>query len=184
MNKNKKVGKVILWIVGILVMLAILVSIIGFICFRIFVINKHNEYVQNDSEKLTNSDIVDIVKTVSDPKIVENIINFDKESAKEALSALKELGDENGFVAEETGEKTEETIPGDMKSAYDRIMAAATKEEIDIGLAIIKKVDISKVTELKNAGNFEKIKEYLKEVLTSEEILTALQLYNKYNHLL
>ena len=70
------------------------------------------------------------------------------------------------------------------KTAYDRIMAAASKEEIQAGIAILSKVDMAKVNALNSAGNRKELKKYIKSVLTSSEISTSLKLYRKYKHLL
>ena len=75
-------------------------------------------------------------------------------------------------------------VSKEQQSAYDRIMAAASKEEIQAGMAIIAKVDISKVNALNSAGKTDEMKKYIKSVLTSSEISTALKLYRKYKHLL
>ena len=81
-------------------------------------------------------------------------------------------------------------IPDDIKvskeqqTAYDRIMAAASKEEIQTGMAIIAKVNMNKVNQLNGQGKTAELKKYIKSVLTSGEISTALKLYNKYKHLL
>lgn len=86
------------------------------------------------------------------------------------------------FVPPEIPEDVEMT--SEQKSAYDRIMAAATKEEIQRGLAIISKIDVTKAIDLNNKGKDEELKAYLKSVLTTKEISASIKLYNKYSHLL
>ena len=63
-------------------------------------------------------------------------------------------------------------------------MNEADKDEIALGMSILAKIDISKVNELRKQGKNSEIKEYLRSVLTPEEISAALKLYNKYKHLL
>lgn len=75
-------------------------------------------------------------------------------------------------------------VPKEQQTAYDRIMQAASKEEIQTGMAIISKVDLSKVSELNNEKDRAELKKYLKSVLSSSEISTSLKLYRKYKHLL
>lgn len=75
-------------------------------------------------------------------------------------------------------------VPAKKQSAYDRIMAAASKEEIQTGMAIIAKVNMGKVNSLQAAGKTSELKAYIKSVLSSGEISTALKLYKKYKHLL
>lgn len=75
-------------------------------------------------------------------------------------------------------------VPKKHQTAYDRIMAAASKEEIQAGMAIIAKVNMSKVNSLQAAGKTSELKAYIKSVLSSGEISTALKLYRKYKHLL
>jgi len=75
-------------------------------------------------------------------------------------------------------------VSKEQQSAYDRIMAAATKEEIQVGMAIISKVDMNRVNSLNSQGKRTELKKYIKSVLSSGEISTALKLYRKYKHLL
>jgi hypothetical protein len=114
------------------------------------------------------------------------------------LSAMNELNEEmqnqdtktdsNGKTNnnEKTNSKSdaELSVPAEGKTAYQRIMNEASKDEISVGMSIISKVDISKVNELRRQGKNSEIKAYLKSVLSSSEISTALKLYNKYKHLL
>ena len=83
-------------------------------------------------------------------------------------------------AAENAGIKPSEA----QETAYDRITAAASKEEIAAGMAILSKISVAKVNELQAAGKTEELKTYIKSCLTSAEISTSLQLYNKYKHLL
>ena len=75
-------------------------------------------------------------------------------------------------------------VPKKHQTAYDRIMAAASKEEIQVGMAIIAKVNMGKVNSLQASGKNSELKAYIKSVLSSSEISTALRLYRKYKHLL
>ena len=147
--------------------------------------------------------ITDVVNTITDKQVIDNIVNFDKQSATEIMKAMNELEEEAELSAaapdaQGGGSKTdsaandgknsvkEPVIPGniDAKGAYQRIMEEASKEEISEGMAIISKLDIAKVNELRQKGNTAEVKAYVKSVLTPGEISTAVTLYNKYKHLL
>ncbi|MBS7298519.1 MAG: hypothetical protein KIG65_05500 [Eubacteriales bacterium] len=69
-------------------------------------------------------------------------------------------------------------------TAYERIAAVATSQEMADGLAIISKLDMGYVASLMADGltSSEKseLKKYVYSKLTSSEISRALQLYNKY----
>lgn len=75
-------------------------------------------------------------------------------------------------------------VSKEQQTAYDRIMAAASKEEIQTGMAIIAKVNMSTVNAYNSSGDTAGLKKYIKSVLSSGEISTALKLYKKYKHLL
>ncbi len=70
------------------------------------------------------------------------------------------------------------------KSAYERIAAAATAEEMADGLAIISKLDVSYIVSLAADGltvpEKREILKYVRTILTQEEISRALELYRKY----
>lgn len=70
------------------------------------------------------------------------------------------------------------------KAVADRIMAAATKEELNAGVAILSKIDFRKVKQLHDSNNKKAMNEYLKSRLTKEEISVGWGLYKKYKHLL
>ena len=69
-------------------------------------------------------------------------------------------------------------------SAYDRIAAVATSQEMADGLAIISKLDMGYVASLVADGltpkEKEELKTYVYSKLTKAEISRALELYNKY----
>ncbi len=91
-------------------------------------------------------------------------------------------------IAPQSKPKEEVTQPNSkedaMKDTVDRILAAATKEEIETGMAILMKVDLEKVKTLQEAGKTKELKTYIKSVLTKSEINKSVSLYNKYKHLL
>ena len=63
---------------------------------------------------------------------------------------------------------------------YKDILEAADESEIEQALSIMSKIDISLITELRNNGKNDEVKEYLRNNLTPEEISQAINLYNKY----
>ncbi len=164
----------------------------------------------SDGGDLTGKDMVTFAKYLTDGQIFKNIQNFNKESAKEVLSVMEELEAENSEnalslsgvwskplvntttamqKAPPAAGKVDEFIKNaelsDKElSAYERIMAAATPEEIRAGMAIIAKVDLEKVNSLQKEGKTVELKKYIKSVLTSAEISKSLSLYKKYKHLL
>lgn len=75
---------------------------------------------------MTGSDVVTISKHLADLQTIENLKNFDKQSAKDVLSAMLEIEEESG--GEETGEQTpEEVWNNNIQSAIPGISAAAAK---------------------------------------------------------
>ena len=166
--------------------------------------------------------ITDVMTTITDKQVIDNILNFDKQSAAEIMKAMTELDQESKQAeaenqggadtqsasdgnpdgetanpAENGGDSGSSSVTGenqsndpdiskpiDAKGAYQRIMNTASKEEISEGMAIIAKVDIAKVNELRKTGDKSQVKAYVKSILTPEEISTAVTLYNKYKHLL
>ncbi|MCR4693606.1 MAG: hypothetical protein K5664_06975 [Firmicutes bacterium] len=189
MSKKKKVLKVLIWIISIICVLLVAVVIGAYSYFKFYLAPKITPGGENSSENTAIS-FTEVAKELSDKQVLDNIINFDKQSASEMLTALNEI--ETEIEVPKTPaepEKKEENksdvkVPNEGKTAYERIMNEASKDEISQGMAIISKVDISKVTELRKQGKNSEIKEYIKSVLTSSEISAALKLYNKYKHLL
>jgi len=187
MKKKNKILKVCLWIIGILAAI-LLIGVIGvYSYFKFVFIPKINGGDLASSESDTIS-FTEVAKELSDKQVIDNIINFDKQSASEMLAALNELDSEISETApkekKEETKNTEVPVPAEGKTAYERIMNEASKDEISLGMSIISKVDISKVNELRRQGKNSEIKAYLKSVLSSGEISAALKLYNKYKHLL
>lgn len=190
MSKKKKFFKALIWIVSSFCLLFAAAVLGAYLYFNYYLIPKISQGGENASGNEQIS-FTDVAKELSDKQVLDNIINFDKQSASEMLSALKDLGSEI-----EEPEKSDEPQNDDKKqqpdtkvnvegnTAYQRIMNEASKDEISQGMSIISKVDISKVTELRRQGKNSEIKAYLKSVLTSSEISAALKLYNKYKHLL
>lgn len=87
-------------------------------------------------------------------------------------------------INSENNDNSNQQIAKENTTAYQRIMDEASNDEISQGLAIISKVDISKVNQLRSQGKTSEAKAYIKSVLTPGEISAALSLYNKYKHLL
>ena len=156
--------------------------------------------------------VTDVMTTITDQRVINNIVNFDKQSAIEIMKAVTELDREARAAAnpdatqdnteadstpqnqekkaeeekpaEPTSSSPDLSQPIDPQGAYQRIVNEASKEEVSTGMAIIAKVDIAKVTELRKSGDMSAVKEYVKSVLTADEISTSVMLYNKYKHLL
>ena len=190
---KKKFLKILLWIIAAAAILFI-VAVIGiYSYFRFCLVPKLNTVGKNGTVD-DNISISEVAKEFSDKQIFDNIIHFDKQSASEMLAALDEIEAENTEQeklnsqkkdeAEKTDTPPEPKTAAEGKTAYERIMNTATKDEISQGMAIISKVDISKVNQLRKEGKNNEIKAYIKSVLTSGEISAALKLYNKYKHLL
>ena len=183
MSKNKKIFKLLFWIISSIIIFAAVLLIAAYLYFELRISPKLSENLTDTQ----GSDIsfADVAKEFTDKQVLDNLINFDKQSAVEMLAALNELGEE---VAEESSQETkndtESTVPDKEGTAYQRIMETASKDEISQGFAIISKIDMAKVNELRRQGKTAEIKEYIRSVLTSEEISTAYALYNKYKHLL
>lgn len=107
------------------------------------------------------------------------------ETKKAEVEEKAKKEEEEKKAKEKAEEKTAVKNPGSNQgTAYERIMAAATKEDIAVGTAILSKVDMGKINSLRSTGKTKELKKYLKSVLTSSEIKTALRLYKKYSHLL
>ena len=187
---KKKFLKILLWIIAAIAILFIIAVIGIYSYFRFCLIPKLNP-VSEDGTADGGISISEIAKGLSDKQIIDNILHFDKESASEMLVVLDEIESENKEQEKKDDEKKsnpasapEPNPAADGKTAYERIMNTATKDEISEGMAIISKVDISKVNQLRKEGKNDEIKAYIKSVLTSGEISAALKLYNKYKHLL
>ncbi|MBR4723365.1 MAG: hypothetical protein IK072_01345 [Clostridia bacterium] len=193
MEKKNKFLKVLFWIIGTIAAILIIAVIGAYSYFKFVFVPKLSGGDLDTSESDTIS-FTEVAKELTDKQVIDNIINFDKQSASEMLSALNELEQEVSATnpKEETDntknadnkENTEVSVPAQGKTAYQRIMNEASKDEISTGMSIISKVDMSKVNELRRQGKTSEIKAYLKSVLSSSEISAALKLYNKYKHLL
>lgn len=212
---KNKVWKIVLITTGVIVALALVfvISTYSFLNFYLF--------PKIAGVKLSDLGIgiTDVMTTITDKRVLDNIVNFDKKSAAEVMKAMTELdreakeaeskssqgvanppesGENPGTDSSENSGNSANTEPGsenkdnnpaesgtiDAKGAYQRIMNTASKEEVSQGMAIIAKVDIAKVTELRKSGDMIAVKAYVKSVLTADEISTAVTLYNKYKHLL
>lgn len=112
----------------------------------------------------------------------QNVWSDEVGISKEVVEERKAEHEEKVRKAEEETKKA--TTSKKQGTAYDRIMATASKEEIAAGMAILAKVDMGKVNALRSTGKTAELKKYITSVLTSSEIRTALRLYNKYAYLL
>ncbi len=215
---KNKVWKIVLITSSVVVAIA-LISVIGVYSFLNFYL-----FPRMAGVKLSDLGIgiTDVMTTITDKRVLDNIVNFDKQSATEVMIAMTELDMETEEIGAESSQSatnppesgenpgTVSPVPAensdssgtakpigenqnkapvtsgtiDTKGAYQRIMNSASKEEISQGMAIIAKVDIAKVTELRKSGDMSAVKAYVKSVLTADEISTAVTLYNKYKHLL
>lgn len=193
--KKKKFLKVLLWVLISIAVLLIITALGVYSYFRFVVFPKIGGFDSDSGDAIS---FTEVAKELSDKQVIDNIINFDKQSASEMLSALNELeaemqeaekgsnskNTENSTKNSDNQKNTAIPAPAEGKTAYERIMNEASKDEISVGMSIISKVDMSKVNELRKQGKNSEIKAYLRSVLTSSEISTALKLYNKYKHLL
>lgn len=189
MKIKNKFLKVLVWIISILLIIAVLVIVLGYSYLKFFIIPKLNANTTEIADKITVSDLT---KEFSDKQIIDNIINFDKESASQMLTVITELEEEikaeNPEIDSKNGnnnEKTQEkTVSKEGTTAYQRILNEASKDEISLGTSIISKISMAKVNELRKSGDTAALKAYIKSVLSPSEISEALKLYNKYKHLL
>lgn len=116
-----------------------------------------------------------------DSKLTE-LLRRASENGKNVLSSKRTQITQSVPPSETT--QIAQNVPSSQQSAYDRIMAAADKDEISAGLAIISKIDVSTINSLQSQGKTEELKAYIREHLSSSEISVSLALYNKYKHLL
>ncbi len=211
MAGNIKLKKALLRAVTVISVIIIIVVGGGTLLMRFYVAPKLGISSNNIP---TGGDMVTFAKYLTDGQVLENLKNFDKQSAKDVLLALIEIDEENQQGEDSEGELWSSGITESMRnvpkavlksipktakeftketgietterqqSAYERIMAAATPEEIAAGMAIIAKVDLAKVSTLQSQKKNKELKVYIRSVLTSQEISKALSLYKKYKHLL
>lgn len=205
-----KAKKILLNILAALIAFILVFAAAGFIFIRFYVMPKYNENAQLENRsELTGSDLADFAKYFTDKQLIANLKNFDRSAAKDVLEAMTEIAAENPPQQENpsdwdskltdllrrasengknipSSETTQiaQNVPSSQQSAYDRIMAAADKDEISAGLAIISKIDVSTINSLQSQGKTEELKAYIREHLSSSEISVSLALYNKYKHLL
>lgn len=236
--KNSKIKRIFLSIVAvIMVIIAALMVAAGIFVYRVRFSPPGLGKDTQSRTALSGDDLVTFAKYLTDRQVVENLKNFEKESAKEILTAMIEIDEENmqnpelqaeiqaeaqaespapaaprqevwdekltepikniHIVEPEPVPEPEPVIaPEDIieesgievsekeKSAYQRIMEAASKDEISAGMSILSKVDLAKVNKLRKEGKNSELKKYIKSVLTSSEISKSLSLYKKYKHLL
>ncbi len=208
MKKNSRAKKTLLSVISLVVTFVVIILIAATLFVGFYVIPKYNSL--SDSANLTGRDMVTFARYLTDGQFLKNIKNFNKEAAKGVLSVIEELDAENGENAlslsgvwskqlVDTTTAIQKATPAPEKvdelikeaelsekelSAYERIMAAATPEEIRAGMAIIAKVDLAKVSSLQKQNKTIELKKYIKSVLTSAEISKSLSLYKKYKHLL
>ncbi len=207
---KKRTKKIIVTTVIIIAAATAILAAAAAAVWNFYVVPKYNAAIssQTEEELLTGKDMITFAKYLTDDRILDNIKNFNKKDAVELLNTMLELAEESesedGTGAPETeidnvntgadkneAEATSERIKkaseaaGDaQKSAYDRIMAEAKSNEISDGAAIIAKIDLAKTNALSEAGDKAALRKYVKSVLTQSEIKRAVELYNKYKHLL
>ena len=194
MSKKFKIIRNIL--IGLLIVALLIVASV-FFAVRFVIVpdyNKSGDLIGKEKREITSGEVFEMAKYLKDKQFVDNMMNFDSEAAKEALSVLIELETELGIAPDTTkkpaSQKNPEDIIGNVdldskqSSAYKRIMATADADEISAGLAIIAKIDLEKINNFYKAGKTDEMKNYIKSVLTPSEISTSLKLYNKYKHLL
>lgn len=212
-----KIKKILLRTLVCLLVAALVITAAAYMLLRLYIIPKYNSLLGEDaaqSENLTQQDMVNFAKYLTDKQVISNIVNFDKESAKDMLTVAEEI-EQTSTAAPKKSTKSAwnkrvtqrvEALPTPAPSptptpapspslvpeksqvkgdtAYERIMNTATKEEISAGMAILSKVDMGKVNSLRSQGKTTELKKYIASVLSGSEIRKALSLYNKYKHLL
>lgn len=135
-------------------------------------------------------------------EVLDVLLELEEDISKEVLAKLEETKSQQGLeilppsrdsqmpallpnsVQNPQTEKPQVKPDDTMQDAIDRILQAATKAEIEAGMAILMKVDLEKVKGLQEAGKTEELKKYIRSVLTTAEINKSVSLYNKYKHLL
>lgn len=198
MSKKSKLRGVLLSVLAAVIAFALIAGVGTFCYYRFYIMPKYNSSAEQGKE-LESGDIFSFAKYFSDKQFLNNLKNFDKSTAPDVLEALTEIAEEEALAEEEPvlqtpvpQKKIDETVKATgsvaestgNKSAYDRIMESADKEEIMQGMSIVSKVDIAKINALQKEGKTEELKSYIKSVLTPSEISVSLKLYNKYKHLL
>lgn len=204
-----KFKKIVIRSLAAILIFAAAAAVAGYLLIKLYIIPKYNAALGETAaqgELLSEKDLLGFAKYFTDRQVIDNIVNFDKDSAKELLTAMQESEEEptqTPIASKDAWNKritakidavptptptpqpekeTPKTAEG--STAKERIMNAASDAEISAGLAILSKISISKVNELRRAGKTAELKAYIKSVLTQAEINKALSLYKKYNHLL
>lgn len=205
MKEKSKIRGVLLSVLAAVIAFVIIVCIGMFGFYRFYIMPKYNnsDITQDGTRsELQGGDILSFAKFFSDRQFLDNLKNFDKSAAPDVISVLNELSEENPDTEDEDSNPKAQNpdVPkstaevkkaiedaaeaSDKKSAYERIIEAADKDEIMQGMAIAAKIDISVINKLQKDGKKAELKQYIKSVLTPSEISTGLRLYNKYKHLL
>lgn len=171
----------------------------------------HSELAQVVEKNTNLGAFASLGSLLADKDVVDFVTKLDRQSAGAVLDVLDTLDEE--YPPEETAapavkEKTWQvadfvptpkpaSTPAPTEapaapeqyskaagSAYDRIAAAATAQDMADGLKIISKLDMGYVTSLVAGGltkaEKSELKKYVKSVLTGEEISRALALYRTY----
>lgn len=135
---------------------------------------------KSQSPKVSHDDVWQVGTNLHKPE------SFNSVSATDNSYSYVETPPDAIVKPTESDIKIDEKKPEnkDGTTAYERISAVATSEEMADGLAIISKLDMGYVASLMADGltSSEKteLKNYVYSKLTSSEISRALQLYNKY----
>lgn len=210
MSRGFKIKKFLLSFVTAMSVIITILAVLWMIVFHIYLVPKFG------SVKIivpTGRNVLQLTKYVINGKLVEDIKNFDKETAKDVLSVMLELEEEMGSEGENADKKIEEyilenqgkidvkkivpkaevekiiedagvSVGNKEQRAVNRILEAATKEEINLGMAILSKLDLAKLKKLHAANDKKGISNYLLSKLTRKEINAGVRLYEKYKHLL
>lgn len=225
MAKKNTARRIFLTVLSVLLAVIILAAVLGYAVFNLYIAPKYRQITAQagNEQSISEKDLLSFAKYLTDKQFIDNLKNFDKESAKSVLSAMYDLEAENAENPdnpEADAEVWDDALSADMKpietpaptpvpkpikppadiknaaeaagikpsasqkTAYDRITAAASEDEIAAGMAILSKISMSKINELRAAGKNDELKAYIKSRLSSAEISTSLKLYNKYKHLL
>lgn len=169
-GKFKKIAARIL--AGILIF-AVAAAVAGYLLIKLYVIPKYNAALGEDAaqgELLGEKDLLGFAKYFTDRQVIDNIVNFDKDSAKDILTAMQESEEEPTPAQKASKKAWNKRITAKVEAIPTPTPAPTPEPE----------KEAPKTAE----GSTAKLKAYIKSVLTQAEINKALSLYNKYNHLL
>jgi len=127
MSKGFKIKKFLISFVTTVSVIVTVVTLLWMLLFHFYLVPK---FGISRSNILTGKDMVQMAKYVIDGELVNNIKNFDKETAKEVLEAIIEMGEEGQDNAGEEETTMLPEIPTLPTKIDNPPKNPATKEEI------------------------------------------------------